>query len=124
MKGRLVSALWLLVGIDVAAMFLLIYLAFRGGQQARAASLGDLSQLNLSILLAVIVWLGASLWTWIMIANRVVAPVRSLQTFAERFAQGDYRARAAVESADDFGYIAEQLNRPGQRGGLGELHAG
>src|SRR5215467_2431407 len=112
MKGRLGSTLFLLIVFDAAAFLTVFLLAFKGGQQAHtAAGITDVSGLNLSILFAVIIWLGASVWTWITIANRVVAPVRSLQTFAERFAQGDYRARAAVESPDDFGYIAEQLNR-------------
>src|SRR5260370_29770169 len=112
MKGRLSSRLWILVGFDVVAMFAVLLLAFHGGQRAQtAAGLTDISGLNILVFLAFIVWLGASLYTWITIANRVVAPVRNLTNFAERFAQGDYRARAAVESADDFGFIAENLNR-------------
>jgi twitching motility protein PilJ len=112
MKGRLQSALWWLVGIDGVAIFAVMWLAFHGGQQAHtAAGLADFSGLNGYTLGAIIVWLGASLVTFIAIANKVIAPVRNLSNFAERFAQGDYRARAAVESADDFGFIAENLNR-------------
>ena len=47
----------------------------------------------------------------IIIGNRVLVPVKRLSDFAERFAQGDYRTRATVDSADDFGFIAEKLNR-------------
>jgi twitching motility protein PilJ len=112
MKGRLHSALWLLVGFDGVAIFVVLWLAFHGGQQAHtAAGLTDFSGLNGYTLGAIVIWLGASLVTFIAIANKVIAPVRNLTNFAERFAQGDYRARAAVESADDFGFIAENLNR-------------
>src|SRR5262249_52076068 len=112
MKGRLGSTLWLLVGFDVAALFVVMLLAFYGGQRAHtAAGITDFSGLNMFVLLAVVLWLAASMVTWVVIANRIVAPVSNLVVFAERFAQGDYRARAAVESADDFGFIAENLNR-------------
>ncbi len=118
MKGRLQSALWLLVAFDAAALFAVMLLAFYGGQRAHtAAGITDVSGLNTLVFFAFIVWLGASLVTWITVANRVIAPVRNLTNFAERFAQGDYRARAAVESADDFGFIAENLNRANERAG-------
>src|SRR5579864_1628584 len=112
MKGRLGSALFLLIVIDAAAFLAVLILAFKGGQQAHtAAGITDLSGLNLSILFAAVVAAGASLYTWFKITNGVVAPVKNLTSFAERFAAGDYRARAAVESNDDFGFIAESLNR-------------
>src|SRR5262249_46128448 len=112
MKGRLGSTLWLLVAFDVAALFAVMLLAFYGGQRAHtAAGITDFSGLNGFVLGAVVVWLTASAVTFLAIANRVIEPVKSLTSFAERFAQGDYRARAAVESSDDFGYIAEHLNR-------------
>ena len=112
MKGRLHSALWLLVGGDALALFAVMVLAFNGGQRApTAAGITDFSGLNGYVLAALLVCLAASAVTFFAIANRVIAPVRSLTNFAERFAQGDYRARAAVDSADDFGFIAENLNR-------------
>ncbi|HMF90780.1 MAG TPA: HAMP domain-containing methyl-accepting chemotaxis protein [Candidatus Angelobacter sp.] len=112
MKGRLGSILWLLVWGDVVAMFAVMWLAFHGGQQAHTASgLLDFPGLNGFTLGAFVVWLFASGATVYAIANRVIEPVKNLTTFAERFAQGDYRARAAVETSDDFGFIAENLNR-------------
>jgi twitching motility protein PilJ len=102
----------MLVAFDAAALFTVMLLAFYGGQKAHtAAGLTDVSGLNIQVFLAFCLVLGASLLTWVIITNRVIAPVKNLTNFAERFAQGDYRARAAVESADDFGFIAENLNR-------------
>jgi len=112
MKGRLNSALWLLVAFDVAAFFAVLLLAFYGGQRAHtAAGITDLSGLNPQVLAAFLVCLAASAVTWVVVGNRVVAPVQKLVSFAERFSQGDYRVRAVVESSDDFGFIAENLNR-------------
>ncbi len=67
MKGRLHSALWLLVAFDVAALFAVMLLAFYGGQRAHtAAGLTDVSGLNILVFLAFVVVLGASLFTWIV----------------------------------------------------------
>jgi methyl-accepting chemotaxis protein len=112
MKGRLGTRLWWLVLGDATAFFVVFLLAFKGGQQAHtAAGITDVSGLNGYVVIAGFLALVASVVTWIMITNGVVAPVKNLASFAERFAQGDYRARAAVESNDDFGFIAESLNR-------------
>ena len=124
MKGRLYSALWMLVWIDVAALFTVMWLAFHGGQQAHtAAGLADLSGLNGFTLGAIIVCLGASVVTFFAIANRVIAPVQSLASFSERFAHGDYRVRASVERDDDFGFIADNLNRAAESFSLANQEA-
>src|SRR5262249_11117106 len=54
---------------------------------------------------------GTLIFNFFVLSNKVLDPVRQLADFAERFAHGDYRARAAVDSRDDFGHIAENLNR-------------
>jgi twitching motility protein PilJ len=114
MKGRLNSTLWLMVTIDVVALFVVLWLAYSAGEQGRLpiTDFGGLGQgSGLKLLFAFVIAAGAGLWTFITIGNRVLIPVKRLSDFAERFAQGDYRTRAQVDSADDFGFIAEQLNR-------------
>src|SRR5882672_5601448 len=112
MKGRLKSALWLFVSLDVVALFAVMLLAFYGGQRAHtAAGITDVSGLNLLVLLAFVLCVGAGFGTWVMIANRVLEPVKRLSEFSERLSQGDYRTRASIDVADDFGFIAEHLNR-------------
>jgi methyl-accepting chemotaxis protein len=116
MKGRLIRALWLLVAFDVAVLFAVFLLAFYGGQRAHtAAGIGDVSGLNTLVFVGFFLCLAAGFTTWIAIANRVVAPVKRLADFSERLSQGDFRAKVEVESADDFGFIAEKLNRAAEQ---------
>src|SRR5690242_3520177 len=116
MKGRLNRALWLLILFDIAALIAVLLLAFYGGQRAHtAAGLTDLSGLNIYIFAAVMVSLGASLVNWIAISNRVLVPIKRLADFSERLAHGDFRAKADVDSADDFGLIADNLNRAAEQ---------
>src|SRR6266481_6040442 len=112
MKGRLSRAIWLLVAFDVAALFGAFVLAFYGGQKAHTAQgLSDASGLNGMVLAGAFLCLVASLITWIVLANKVVAPVKQLADFSEKLSRGDFRAKMEVDSADDFGFIAENLNR-------------
>ena len=112
MKGRLNKALWGLILGDVAALFAVFILAVSGGAQAGSSfSFGDLSHWNIRVLVAIVICLGAGLFTWIYIANRVVAPVKQLADFSERLSHGDFRSKVNIDSADDFSFIAENLNR-------------
>ena len=114
MKGRLKSTLWAVILMDVVALFTVFFLAYSAGATAKVP-IGNIGHLedgaDLKVLFALVICAGAGLATLVMLNNRVLAPVEKLTAFAERFAQGDYRARAAVEAADDFGFIAENLNR-------------
>ena len=112
MKGRLSRSLWMLILFDIAALFAVLLLAFHGGQRAyTAAGITDWSGLNTYTLFGGLLCFGAGIVTCIAINNRVMAPVSRLADFSERLAQGDFRAKAQVDSADDFAYIAENLNR-------------
>ncbi|HEV3038376.1 MAG TPA: methyl-accepting chemotaxis protein [Candidatus Angelobacter sp.] len=112
MKGRLNKALWLLIVFDVAALFAVLLFAFYGGAQVgTGASITDLNRLNIRVFVAFMICLGASLVTWIAIANKVVAPVKQLTDFSDRLAHGDFRTKVNIDSADDFSLIADNLNR-------------
>jgi methyl-accepting chemotaxis protein len=115
MKGRLNSTVWIVAGVNALAFIATAYLMYSAGQHSGGLSLFDAPSGNggagIKYLFALAVCGGAAAFTVFRLDNKVITPVRNLVTFAERFAQGDYRARAAVESADDFGVIAENLNR-------------
>jgi len=115
MKGRLSRALWLLVAFNVVALFVVFVLAFYGGSQAHPAAIFDLSGLNKLVWLGFVICLAASVVTVIAIANRVIAPVKQLAEFSEKLSQGDFHAKADVDATDDFGFIAENLNRAAER---------
>src|SRR5438105_6813157 len=116
MKGRLNKSLWFLILFDTAALFAVFGFAFNGGQHTATVNrITDLSSLNLSVLAAFMICLGASIFTWIVLTNRVIAPVNKLAEFSERLSRGEFRARVEIESADDFGFIAENLNRAAEQ---------
>src|SRR5579864_8988692 len=102
MKGRLNRALWMLILFDIAALFGVLLLAFYGGQRAHtAAGITDVSGLNTYVIVAAVVALAAGVVTWIGIANKVMAPVKHLADFSEKLSQGDYRAKASNQTAQE-----------------------
>jgi twitching motility protein PilJ len=115
MKGRLNSTVWIVAGVNVVAFIGTAWLMYSAGQHSGGLSLFDAPSGNggagMRYLFVLVVCGAAALFTVVRLDNKVITPVRNLVTFAERFAMGDYRARAAVESPDDFGVIAENLNR-------------
>ena len=115
MKGRLNSTLlWRVIVLDAVALFTVLILAYSAGAGAKVPISNVLSlpgNYGLMMLLAFAICASAALVTLFTLDNRVLTPLKQITDFAERYGQGDYRARAAVESADDFGLIAENLNR-------------
>ena len=118
MKGRLNRALWTLVMIQVIALFAVLFLAYSAGANSGGLSIGNFGSLPRSsgygLWGAFVICLAVAALTILKIGNRVLAPVKHLSDFSERLAHGDFRAKADVDSGDDFGYIAENLNRAAQ----------
>ncbi len=114
MKGRLDQRLWGLVIINAVALFVVFFLAYSAGATAKVP-ISNVTHLadgaDLKVLFAFVICIGVALLTFIVIGNRVIVPVKQLNDFAEKFAQGDMRARVSIETADDFGLMAENLNR-------------
>jgi methyl-accepting chemotaxis protein len=114
MKGRLNRTLWGVVIVNSVALLTVFFLAYSAGTIAKVP-ISNITHLpdgaDLKVLFALVLCAGAALMTLIVIGNKVLLPVRQLTDFAERYGQGDHRARAEVESTDDFGFIAENLNR-------------
>jgi twitching motility protein PilJ len=117
MKGRLNRALWTFVMIQVVALFAVMFLAYDAGSGSvpGGISIGNFGSLprssGYSLLAAFVICMAASAFAVFKINNGIMVPVKRLSDFSERLSQGDFRAKASVESVDDFGYIAENLNR-------------
>ncbi|HYT19338.1 MAG TPA: methyl-accepting chemotaxis protein [Candidatus Polarisedimenticolia bacterium] len=111
MKSRLSSTIWTLVLLNGVVGFAVLGLAFSAGKKAGEASLFDFgSPAGGTVLLAIVL----ALVTAVILAWRfgaLLGPVQALAEFSERLAAGDPRARAEVNSNDELGYIAENLNR-------------
>ena len=114
MKSRLSSTIWLLVFWTSLTLFGALALAYHAGKAA-GASTGDASALpggaNAVLLGAIGVAVIGALSLIFVLSTRVLKPVGELARFSERFASGDARARAEVDSNDEFGSIAENCNR-------------
>ncbi len=115
MKSRLSSTIWTLAILNGIAFFVVLGLAFSAGKSANGASIFDVGAmpstasggLFFSLALAV----GMSIVLAWRLGAAILAPVNELSTFAERLAAGDAKVRADVGTNDEFGYIAENLNR-------------
>src|SRR5260370_422886 len=111
MKSRLSSTIWTLVLLNGVVGFIVIGLAFSAGKKAGETSLFAFGSpaggtVRVAIVLAVA---RAAVLAWRF--GAMLGPVQALAEFSERFAAGDPRARAEVNSNDELGYIAENLNR-------------
>jgi twitching motility protein PilJ len=115
MKARLSSTIWLLVFWISLSLFGVLALAYSAGKSSGGTSALDASALTGSAggtLLGAIGLAVVGLLSLIFVlSKRVLRPVGELAKFSERFAAGDARARADVDSEDEFGFIAENCNR-------------
>src|SRR3954464_8554156 len=115
MKGRLSSTLTMLAIGNALALIVLMGFAYSAGRTSGGLAIWDAfsaqgdTPMKMLIALLVLVLAAAAVF-WITGA-RVAKPVKELADFSERLANGDYRAKAEVDSTDDFGFIAENLNR-------------
>ncbi len=111
MKARLSSAVWLLVLWTSVALFGVLGLAYYAGihSGADAASSGANASGALFGAAALAIFASVSV-VWVL-SKRVLKPVDELAKFSERIVAGDSRARAEIESGDEFEFIAENFNR-------------
>ena len=111
MKSRLSSTIWTLVLLNGLVFLAVLGLAFSAGKKSPEASLFDFaSPAGGTVVFALVL----ALATTVILAWRLgalVKPVQALAEFSERLAAGDPRARAEVNTNDELGFIADNLNR-------------
>ncbi len=118
MKGRLSSTMMMLVGVNCIGMIAVLALGYGAGAWMKGLSFTDAfgdTNAGPRMLLALALVVGAVFYNWLTFANKVVGPAKELSDFSERMASGDYRAKADVDANNDFGYIAENLNRTSEK---------
>jgi methyl-accepting chemotaxis protein len=106
MKSRLSGTIWMLVILNGFALFTVIGFAYNAG---RSSGGGGFEPGGLIV--PALVALGVSIFLAWRLGSAILSPVGELAEFSERLAAGDGKARADVSSNDEFGYIAENLNR-------------
>src|SRR5271166_4113096 len=109
MKSRLSSTIWTLIISNAVALFAVLALAYSAGKQAGSSTSGGFDATGLII--PVIVAVATSMFLAWRLGNAILSPVNELAAFSERLAAGDSKIRADVSTNDEFGYIAENLNR-------------
>src|SRR5882724_8518807 len=108
MKSRLSGTIWGLIGLNALALLGVMWFAFSAGKQA--ANGGSLFESSGTIIAIVIAIAVSIILAW-RLGSAILAPVAELSSFSERLAAGDGKARADVGTNDEFGYIADNLNR-------------
>src|SRR3989442_8806145 len=100
-----------LVYLDGLVLLDGLKLAVSAGKEAGESSLLDFGPpVGGTVILSLVLAAGTALilaWRF----GALLGPVRALAEFSERLAAGDPRARADVNTNDELGYIAENLNR-------------
>jgi twitching motility protein PilJ len=114
MKGRLSSTIWILVGINIVALFGVLLLGYGAGARSGGLSIRDFAALpptaGYELLGGLLIVVAISLFVIARLGERVVKPVKELAEFSEKLAAGDYRAKSEVDANDEFGTIAENFN--------------
>jgi methyl-accepting chemotaxis protein len=115
MKARLSSTVWMLVFWIGLSLFGVLGLAYYAGLHSAApagaegaAAAGSPHPAVFGA--GVLALLAAISIVWVL-SKRVLRPVDELAKFSERLVAGDSRARAEVETGDEFEFIAENFNR-------------
>ena len=115
MKSRLSSTIWMMVAGMAVALFAVLGLAYHAGKESGGIALSDAPSLPSGasgpLFAAFGLAIAAALLLMFVLSKRVLTPVGELAKFSERLVAGDARARAEFDSADEFGLIAENLNR-------------
>jgi twitching motility protein PilJ len=121
MKGRLNNTVWMLTFWVFAALVAVLGLSYGAGARSNGAAPFDFTALPSTaateLLVAIVLCLGTGILCLRLLGSRVLDPVKELAEFSERVAAGDAKARLDVDAGNDFGFIAENLNRGAARMG-------
>ncbi len=120
MKGRLNTTVWRLIGINGAALILVIGLAYGAGARSGGLSLRDFGALpqaaGFELLGAIFFAVITTVVLLVVLGGRVLTPVASLLDFSSRLAAEDYSAQPEnMQNGNDFGVIADNCGRLAER---------
>src|SRR5271163_977755 len=111
MKARLSSTVWLLVFWVTLLLIAAVGFSYYAGSHSAADAAAVPGGPNGALVGAIILALVAVISLVYVLTKRVLGPVDELAKFSERVVSGDVRARAEINSDDEFGFIAENFNR-------------
>src|ERR1700685_1907917 len=115
MKARLSSTVWLLVFWVTLLLFAAVGSSYYAGAHSVSEAAADAAPVpggaNGALVAAAALVILAAVSLIYVLGKRVLTPVQEIATFSERLVAGDVRARAEIESGDEFEFIAENFNR-------------
>ncbi|HUJ41741.1 MAG TPA: HAMP domain-containing methyl-accepting chemotaxis protein [Candidatus Acidoferrales bacterium] len=121
MKGRLTNTVWMLTLWVFVALVAVLGLSYGAGARSNGAAPFDFTAMSSAaateLLVAMLLCLATGIVCLRLLGSRVLEPVKDLADFSERVAAGDSKARLDVSAGNDFGFIAENLNRGAARMG-------
>ena len=110
MKSRLSSQIWTLALLTGAGFLFAVGLAVSAGRAAKDGGFFEAIATPAGAGAIAVAITATILLAW-RLGSAILSPVNELAEFSERLAAGDSKARADVHSNDEFGHIAENLNR-------------
>lgn len=116
MKGRLSRLITVLFLVNIAASLGVLVLAYHSGANSPQAGLFDwgarTGSSGYGFLIAAMLALVVPAVTFIFTLNgRVLRPLHDLTEYSEKLSNGEYRTKLQIETHDDFGLVADNLNR-------------
>jgi twitching motility protein PilJ len=118
MKGRVNSILWWAVGLNAGVLCLVLGLAYGAGARSGGIRLIDFGILppmaGFELLGAAFLVVVTTVLLFVVLENKVQKRISDLVEYAERLDSGDFEAHANI-TADDFGLLAENLNRASEK---------
>jgi len=115
MKGQLKKTLWIVVGVNAAAIFAVLMLSYYAGThspQAGAFDFGNWSGTSaIEMWLAYLILCALPIGLIVFLGSKIIEPVQEITEFSEKLVNGDYHARVQINTHDDFGLVADNLNQ-------------
>jgi methyl-accepting chemotaxis protein len=113
------STIWTWVAINAVVLLTVVVVAYSAGAHSGGLPIASAMQAQgstpLLLLIAFVAAIGMSLILFIVFGNRVIKPVKELTDFSEKLAAGDYKAKAQIDSDDDFSAIAAAFNQTSEK---------
>lgn len=126
MKGQLAKTVWILVGVNLLVLLMVLILGYGAGTRSGGLDFFDaLSQstgTGFRVLIGGFLCFALPLFLIWFLGKKLVEPVQELTYFCEKLEKGDYNSRVHIETHDDFGLIADNLNHAVERVSL-QVHS-
>ncbi|HZS27542.1 MAG TPA: methyl-accepting chemotaxis protein [Candidatus Angelobacter sp.] len=114
MKGQLGKIVWIIVGANLLVLLLVLFFGYQAGKNAGGLAVVDAFSQSTGtgsfLVFGIFFCLALPGFLLYILDVRVIRPVQELTGFCEKLENNDYRSRIQIDTHDDFGLIADNLN--------------